>query len=149
MDLHVKSTDRHQFPHYTSSHPEHTKRSIVFGQYLRVCRICSIAQNFRKHTTEMKSWFYKSGYPKGLVEKEMGKIKFSGYNRRNKRKKKGVFFVITYHPSLENIGGLSIKTYIFNIWMKMLKAYLHRLQWFFSAVWKTLPFRKNRWFILV
>ena len=54
----------------------------------------------------MKSWFYKSGHPKGLVEKEMGKIKFSGYNRRNKRKKKGVFFVITYHPSLENIGRI-------------------------------------------
>ena len=106
MDLHVKSTDRHQFLHYTSSHPEHTKRSIVFGQYLRVCRICSTAQNFRKHATEMKSWFYKSGHPKGLVEKEMDKIKFSVYNRRNKRKKKGVFFVITYHPSLENIGRI-------------------------------------------
>ena len=106
MDLHVKSKDRHQFLHYTSSHPEHTKRSIVFGQYLRVCRICSTAQNFRKHTTEMKSWFYKSGHPKGLVEKEMGKIKFFGYKRRNKRKKKGVFFVITYHPSLENIGRI-------------------------------------------
>ena len=26
-DLHVKSTDRHQYLHYTSSHPEHTKRS--------------------------------------------------------------------------------------------------------------------------
>ena len=106
MDLHVKSTDRHQFLHYTSSHPEHTKRSVVFGQYLRVCRICSTAQNFRKHVTEMKSWFYKSGHPKGLVEKEMDKIKFSVYNRRNKRKKKGVFFVITYHPSLENIGRI-------------------------------------------
>ena len=30
-DLYVKSTDRHQYLHYTSSHPEHTKRSIVFS----------------------------------------------------------------------------------------------------------------------
>ena len=30
-DLHVKSTDRHQHLHYISSHPEHTKRSIVFS----------------------------------------------------------------------------------------------------------------------
>ena len=55
---------------------------------------------------EMRSWFYKRGYPKGLVEKEMGKVKFSGYNRRNKREKKGVPFMIRYHPSLKKIGRI-------------------------------------------
>ena len=105
-DLHVKSTDRHQYLHYTSSHREHTKRSIVFSQGLKVSRICSQGEDFTKHTTEMRSWFYKRGYPKGLVEKEMRKVKFSGYTRRNKREKKGVPFVITYHPSLKNIGRI-------------------------------------------
>ena len=28
-DLHIKSTDRHQYLHYSSSHPGHTKGSIV------------------------------------------------------------------------------------------------------------------------
>ena len=28
-DLDIKSTDRHQYLYYMSSHPEHTKRSIV------------------------------------------------------------------------------------------------------------------------
>ena len=46
------------------------------------------------------------GYPKGLVEKEMGKVKFSGYTRRNKREKKGVPFAITYCTSLKNIGKI-------------------------------------------
>ena len=36
----------------------------------------------------------------------MGKIKFSGYTKRNKGEKKGVPFVITYHPSLKNIGRI-------------------------------------------
>ena len=36
----------------------------------------------------------------------MGKVKFSGYTRRNKRENKGVLFVITYHPSLKNIGRI-------------------------------------------
>ena len=54
----------------------------------------------------MRSWFYKRGYPKGLVEQEMGKVKFSGYTRKNKREKKGISFVITYHPSLKNIGRI-------------------------------------------
>ena len=38
----------------------------------------------------MRSWFYKRSYPKRLIEKEMGKVKLSGYTRRNKREKKGI-----------------------------------------------------------
>ena len=30
-DLYLKETDRHQYLHYSSSHPNHTKRSIVFS----------------------------------------------------------------------------------------------------------------------
>ena len=48
-DLYVKPTDRHQFLHYTSPHPDHTKRSIVFSQALRVSRICSEKSDFLKH----------------------------------------------------------------------------------------------------
>ena len=105
-DLHVKFTDRHQYLHYTSSQLEQTKPSIVFSQSLRVSGICSKAEELRKHTTEMRPWFYKRGYSKGLVEKEMGKVKFSGFTRRNKRKKKGVPSVITYYPSLKKIGRI-------------------------------------------
>ena len=36
MDLDVKPTDRHQYLHYTFSHSEPTKRSLVFIQSLRV-----------------------------------------------------------------------------------------------------------------
>ena len=31
-DLYIKSTDRHQYLHCTSSHPNHTTRSIVYSQ---------------------------------------------------------------------------------------------------------------------
>ena len=33
--LYVKLTDRHQYPHFQSSHPKHTKRSIVYNQTLK------------------------------------------------------------------------------------------------------------------
>ena len=36
----------------------------------------------------------------------MGKVKFLGYTRRNKREKKGIPLVVTYHPSLKNIGRI-------------------------------------------
>ena len=76
-DLHIKPTDRHQFLHYSSSHPGHTKQSIVYSQTLRVARVCSHEADFRKHTREMKSWFLKRGYPNNVIEKEMRKVKFS------------------------------------------------------------------------
>ena len=47
-DLYIKSTDRHQYPHFTSSHPNHTKRSIVYSQGLRVKRICSEKEEFKR-----------------------------------------------------------------------------------------------------
>ena len=47
--VHVKSTDRHQYLHYSSSHLEHTKRPIVFRQTLRVSRICSHEKYFQDH----------------------------------------------------------------------------------------------------
>ena len=56
-DLYIKSTDRHQFLHYTSSHPDHTKRSIIYSQALRISRIWSNKSDFLKHLENMKSWF--------------------------------------------------------------------------------------------
>ena len=73
-DLHIKPIDRQQYLHYSSSYPGHTKRSIVYSQTLRVARVCSHKADFRKHTTEMKSWFLKRGYPNNVIEKEMKKV---------------------------------------------------------------------------
>ena len=36
--LYVKPTDCHQYLHFQSSHPKHTKKSIVYSQTLRVSR---------------------------------------------------------------------------------------------------------------
>ena len=45
-DMHIKSSDRHQFEHFTSSHPDHTKRSIIYRQALRISRISSNKSDF-------------------------------------------------------------------------------------------------------
>ena len=45
--LHIKPTDRLQYLHYAYSHPEHTKRSAVFSQTLRISRLCSEENDFK------------------------------------------------------------------------------------------------------
>ena len=55
---------------------------------------------------EMKSWFFKIGYPKNLVENKLGKVKFSNKVGNKQRKEKGIHFVVTYHPILKNIGNI-------------------------------------------
>ena len=56
----------------------------------------------------MKSWFQARGYPSGLIQKEMNKVKFSGHWDENKAKKKskGVRLVITFQPLLKDVGNI-------------------------------------------
>ena len=100
----------------------------------------------------MRSWFYEKGYPKSLAEKEVGRVKFSGYTKRKKKREKtGVPFVTTYHQSLKSIRRF-ISQNIFSIRMKSLKKFLQRLVDFLSRCEKTqqllsqgkaLPFRRT------
>ena len=73
----IKPTDRHSYFHYSFSHPEHTKRYIVFKQTLRVSRICSREKEFGNHCLQMRSWFMKRKYPQKLIDIEMKKDFFS------------------------------------------------------------------------
>ena len=93
-------TDRHQYLHYSSSHPEHTKRSIIYSQTLRLKRLCSLEKDFKEKLSEMKSWFLKREYPEQIIDCEMEKVKF----RKNKskseiNKKKGGRTFCCYLPS--------------------------------------------------
>ena len=100
-DLNVKSTDRHQYIHYLSAHPNHTKPFVVFSQTLRIGRLCSYEENLIKHKANMKSWFLKRKYPGKLISAEMTKVKFSNIERKSNRKtQKGIPLVVVYHSLL-------------------------------------------------
>ena len=104
-DLHVKPTDRHQYFHYTSPHLNHTKRSIVYSQALRLSGICSYKNDCEKHLEEMKPWFRVRGYPDNLLKEEMGKVFFPKRtgSKSKSQESKGVLLVITFHPKFKLI----------------------------------------------
>ena len=104
--VHLKPTDRHQYLHYSSSHLEHTKRSIVFSQTLRVSRICSPEKDFQDHCLQMRSWFLKRKYPEKLIDNEMKKVRFFYTNLQNKKREKGVPFASTYHLVLDSLSKI-------------------------------------------
>ena len=85
-NLHIMPTGRHQYLHFTSSHPNHTKRFIVYSPALRVSRICSRKCDFHKHISEMKTWFLRRGYPKNLLESEIKKSSSHMYLITNLKK---------------------------------------------------------------
>ena len=103
-DLHVEPTDRHQYLHYTSVHPNHTKQSMVYSQERRLSRICSYKNDFEKHLEEMKSWFRVRGYPDNLVKKEIGTVTFSKSTGSKSKGQKSI--AITFYVKFKLIGQL-------------------------------------------
>ena len=103
-DLHVKPTDRHQYLHFSSAHPNHTKRSVVFSQTLRISRLCSNECDFEWNKEKMRSWFVKREYPEKLIGSEIRKVQFNIRETNSKNKSKnGVPFIVTYHPLFNSL----------------------------------------------
>ena len=77
-DLHIKDTDQHQYLHFNSSHPHHTKRSIIYNQALKLPKTCTFENYFLRQRDEMKIWRQRQGYPKDVVNTKMKKVAFTG-----------------------------------------------------------------------
>ena len=58
-----KPTDSHSYLLYYSSHPNHTKQSIPFSQFLRLCCLCSEDEDFQSKSLETREFFVQRGYP--------------------------------------------------------------------------------------
>ena len=112
IDLYVKDIDRHQYLHYTSGHPYHTQKSVVFSQALRLNRVCTFEKDFERRMAGIKQWFAKRDYPQDLINSEMSKVKFPYVeNKYNNSKEKGIPFVVRFHPLLKSLGGILNKNY--------------------------------------
>ena len=103
-DLHTKTTDCHQYLHFSSSHPDHIKISIIYSQTLRLSKICSYERDFDTHALNMKSWFLDRGYSKQMIDSQMEKVRFGQKKVQSKKADIGVPFVMTYHPKLRAVG---------------------------------------------
>ena len=68
-----KPTDSHSYLLYSSSHPNHTKQSIPFSQFLCLRRLCSEDEDFQSNSLEMREFFVQRGYPTSLLDTAFSK----------------------------------------------------------------------------
>ena len=68
-----KPADSLSYLLYSSSHPNHTKRSIPFSQFLRLRRLCSEDKDFHTKSLEMRDFFVQRGYPTSLLHTAFSK----------------------------------------------------------------------------
>ena len=54
----------------------------------------------------MKKLFVERNYPEAVIEKEMKKVRFTKKGQISKKFKKGVPFVIIYHPLLNRLSSI-------------------------------------------
>ena len=85
----MKPTDCHQYLHFQSSHPKHTKRSIVYSQTLRVSMACSQEEDYKNYCNQMKSWFLKCSYLEHLIDTEMEKVSLNQEGELKKVNQRG------------------------------------------------------------
>ena len=115
-ESHIKAADLHQYFYYTSSHPHHTKRSIVYSQALRVSWIYSFEKDFKRHRNQMKLYFLNRGYPKCLIDTKVEKVKFPCTSKKRDSKMKGIPLVITHHLLLKDFAS-AIRKHLYILYL--------------------------------
>ena len=99
-DLYFKETDRYQYLHYQSSHPEHIKKSIVYSQALRFKRNCTFEKDFNQHLVNMKEWFFARGYPEKMVKEQIKRVVFGKTDKTREDSTERSSFAVTFYPKL-------------------------------------------------
>ena len=98
-----RPTDSHSYLLFSSSHPNHTKQSIPYSQFLRLRRLCSDDKDFETKSSEMRSFFVQRGYPTHLLDTAVQRASSIPRSDTLKQRLESVSedkipLVLTFHP---------------------------------------------------
>lgn len=106
--IYYKTTDTHQYLHFNSCHPHHTKTAIPYNLARRICTIVSDENTQDISLRELKHYLTNQGYPEGLIDDRIRKAR--KYDRSellaSKHPEKTIDiipFVHTFNPRNMNI----------------------------------------------
>ena len=136
----AKPTDRQNFLHRKSEHPESLKKNIPYGQLLRGKRICSETSHFENFSNQLKSSFLKRGYNEELINTHIERTRNVPRSRTliqsPREKNTRMTFVTTYNRTNPNIQEILLKHW-----------HLLQIDSELEPVFKDLPmmaFRRNK-----
>ncbi|KAK3709040.1 hypothetical protein RRG08_054979 [Elysia crispata] len=67
-DLYSKPTDTFNYLHWSSCHPQHTRRSIPYSLAFRLVRICSSEAALTRRLNDLKHHLKKRGFPPNTLK---------------------------------------------------------------------------------
>ncbi|XP_069042426.1 uncharacterized protein [Lepisosteus oculatus] len=100
--VYYKPTDSHSYFLYSSFHPNHTKNSLLFSQFLGRRQLCSDDIDFKNQALEMYSFFINRGYPSSVLDRALARAKNTSRTInpiRNSRRNNRIPLVLPYHPN--------------------------------------------------
>ena len=103
--LFTKSIDSHQYLHATSCHRSIYKKSIMYGQVIRMKSFCSNKVDLQRKLLDLESWLTDRGYKSEIIQPELQKV--NSIDRKNLHKKRAkhqedsTTLVLTFHPALK------------------------------------------------
>ena len=108
-----KPTDRHNFLHRRSEHPESLKKNIPYGQLLRGRRICTQTTDFEIYSNKLKESFRKRGYTdddlKNHIERVHTVSREAALTQVQRPQNTRMVFVTTYNRTNPNIQSILLK----------------------------------------
>ena len=115
-DLFTKDTDSHQYLHATSCHPYSCKKSIPYGQAIRIKRICSDPEQLKLRLEDLSNWLVNRGYKQEIVSQQIHRV--DAIDRETlliKHPKQNnietLTLTLTYHPALKNVHEILRKAH--------------------------------------
>ena len=102
--LFTKSTDSHQYLHATSCHRSVYKKTIPYGQAIRMKRICSNEVDLQRKLLDLESLLTDRRYKSEIIRQEIQKVNLIGRNNLLKKRPKhqgdSITLVLTFHLAL-------------------------------------------------
>lgn len=106
-DVYQKDTDTHNYLQRDSAHPEHSKKSIPYSQFLRLQRIVSDQNTLKKRIREYIEYFANSGYKRKELEKTANQVLYHKPMINAKiQDRNTVRFITPYNRTLPDMKSL-------------------------------------------
>jgi hypothetical protein len=111
-DLYSKPTDKHQYLQFKSSHPNNMKKSLPYGLGIRIRRICSKENDYKRRRQELKMQLRKRGYSGKFIESQLTKVDrldrrdLLKYRQKQNKQDTRVPLVVTFKQQLPNISEI-------------------------------------------